>query len=102
MTSAELMSPWPEEAAESARGFELDIPKTPRGGAEFARLTAAHRLLQDRLAGAALPAEVSDAITAQLDALAAELGAFRSASTTVTTAGALTCRAAATRCCRRS
>ena len=77
MTSSELMSPWPEEAAESARGFELDIPKTPRGGDEFARLTAAHRLLQDRLAGAALPAQVSVAITAQLDALSAELAAFQ-------------------------
>ena len=78
MTTPELMSPWPEEAAETARGFErLDIPDTPRGGEELARLFAAQRLLQDRLTGAALPAEVSDVMTARLDAISAELAAFQ-------------------------
>jgi hypothetical protein len=54
----ELMTPWPEPELERA----LKAAR-PRGGAEFAELHSAQRLLQDRLAGAALPAHVAKELT---------------------------------------
>jgi acyl-coenzyme A thioesterase PaaI-like protein len=60
-------SPWPDDetaGASDAREAE------PRGGAAYEALVAAQRRLQDRLAGAALPADRIDDVTAQLTALA--------------------------------
>jgi hypothetical protein len=55
-----MMSPWPdtEEPAEVAPAL--------RGGVEFAELHLAQRLLQDRLAGAAVPPAVAKELTEQL------------------------------------
>ncbi len=74
MSTPELISPWPDEAEV---GFTLDVPKQPRGGVAYARLVAAQRLLQDRVAGAALPADVSADVAARLEALCDELAAYQ-------------------------
>lgn len=67
---AEREAPWPESAP---RGLQ-PVVADERGGAAYARLHRAHRLLQDRLAGAALPDDVSDDVAARLEALATLLG----------------------------
>ena len=48
-----------------------------RGGAEFAALHRAQRLLQDRLSGAALPPDVSKDVTDRLVEIADLLGAYQ-------------------------
>jgi acyl-coenzyme A thioesterase PaaI-like protein len=59
MTSDDgLMSPWPDPG--------VDRLPAPRGGDEFAELSRAQRLVQDRLAGAALPPRIADEVTSQL------------------------------------
>lgn len=63
MTDENLMTPWPR------RAMEPDAEPVRRGGPEYARLHAAHRLFQDRLAGAALPADVEREVTDRLDEL---------------------------------
>lgn len=62
------MTPWP--SFEDGETWRSMVPATPRGGDEFAALHKAHRLLQDRLAGAVLPPDVSERVTAQLTELA--------------------------------
>jgi hypothetical protein len=58
----ELLTPWPDvEVAD-----DLAPVGGPRGGAEFAELHIAQRLLQDRLTGAALPPEIAKELTEQL------------------------------------
>ncbi|MDT4919169.1 MAG: hypothetical protein QOI15_71 [Pseudonocardiales bacterium] len=59
----EALNPWPDPPA--AKKWD-EVPTGPRGGAEFAALHAAQRLVQDRLTGAALPAEVGKEVTEQL------------------------------------
>jgi acyl-coenzyme A thioesterase PaaI-like protein len=49
------------------------VPDGPRGGAAYGRLNAAQRLLQDRLAGACLPTELAESVTAELNAISALL-----------------------------
>ena len=70
---SELEEPWPD--VDVPADFERAAPSSPRGGEEFAQLHAAQRLLQDRLAGAALPAELAKDVTERLidivDAIAA-------------------------------
>jgi hypothetical protein len=58
-----LMTPWPEgddpvDRQRDGAGADNDdeSPASRRGGVEFAELHRAQRLLQDRLAGAAVPA----------------------------------------------
>lgn len=72
-----MTSGGPDETA-AQRWPDVDIPAglerqehagEPRGGAEFAALHRAQRLLQDRLAGAALPAELARDVTRRLDEL---------------------------------
>jgi hypothetical protein len=59
------LTPWPDVAVPA--DFDRDEHRhNPRGGAEFAALHAAQRLLQDRLAGAALPAELATDVTNRL------------------------------------
>ena len=72
----EVEVPWPDVDVPAA--FERpDHAAHPRGGAEFAALHAAQRLLQDRLAGAALPADVAGIVTEQLRQLGALLAAYQ-------------------------
>ncbi|HEV7205225.1 MAG TPA: PaaI family thioesterase [Jatrophihabitans sp.] len=66
------MSPWPDGDIDWYRQHD-----SPRGGAEYAELHHAQRLLQDRLAGAALPPEVSKDVTERLLELADELAAHQ-------------------------
>ena len=63
MTDENLMTPWPR------RALEADPAPVRRGGPEYARLHAAHRLLSDRLAGAALPADVERDVAERLEQL---------------------------------
>jgi hypothetical protein len=63
------VAPWPD--VDVPADFEREErQRNPRGGAEFAALHHAQRLLQDRLAGAALPAEFAVDVTARLTRLA--------------------------------
>jgi acyl-coenzyme A thioesterase PaaI-like protein len=65
MTSNDgLMTPWPDVEIDGAAAAP-DVP-APRGGAEFAELHRAQRLLQDRLAGGALPPEIAKDVTERL------------------------------------
>jgi acyl-coenzyme A thioesterase PaaI-like protein len=66
------MSPWPDADVEAGADWEQRVPP-PRGGAEFADLLRAQRLLQDRIAGSGLPPELAKEVTARLDDLAALL-----------------------------
>jgi hypothetical protein len=59
----EALNPWPDPPA--SKSWDA-APIGPRGGAEFAALHAAQRLVQDRLTGAALPAERAKDVTEQL------------------------------------
>lgn len=69
-----MISPWPdEEAGETWQDKNL----LGRGGADFAALHTAHRLLQDRLAGASLSPDVSASITQQLTDIAKLLGDYQ-------------------------
>lgn len=64
-----LMTPWPDTPLEAGEQRVREL----RGGAAFARLLAAQRLVQDRLTGASLPDEVADDIAERLEELCAEL-----------------------------
>jgi hypothetical protein len=57
----ELMTPWPEPELQ-----RMQRAAAPRGGDEFGDLHRAQRLLQDRLAGSALPAEIAKHVTERL------------------------------------
>jgi acyl-coenzyme A thioesterase PaaI-like protein len=67
----EVEIPWPD--VDVPAGFERERAAHPRGGTEFAALHTAQRLLQDRLAGAALPPELAQGVTDQLLELSALL-----------------------------
>jgi acyl-coenzyme A thioesterase PaaI-like protein len=71
----ELMTPWPEPeldpAAAHSKAAEL------RGGAEYAELHTAQRLLQDRLAGARLPGPLAKEITERLHELTEQLAGYQ-------------------------
>lgn len=69
-----MISPWPDEDAGETW---LDKNVIGRGGAEFAALHTAHRLLQNRLAGAVLPPDLATSITEQLTDLAKVLGDYQ-------------------------
>jgi acyl-coenzyme A thioesterase PaaI-like protein len=56
-------------------GGSLD--DVPRGGDGYRDLVSAQRLLQDRVAGAALPADVVATVTAQINELAELLSAYQ-------------------------
>jgi acyl-coenzyme A thioesterase PaaI-like protein len=64
MAEDNLMTPWPKRAMEPDAA-----PAVLRGGPEYARLHAAHRLLDDRLAGAALDTDVEREVAARLEEL---------------------------------
>jgi acyl-coenzyme A thioesterase PaaI-like protein len=59
-----MTSPWADHDTRDSEGNPI-----LRGGPEFAELNRAQRVLQDRLAGAALPADVSREVTTRLDEL---------------------------------
>lgn len=61
MSPDERMSPWPDGDIDWYRQHD-----SPRGGAEFAELHRAQRLLQDRLTGASLPSDLSKDVTERL------------------------------------
>jgi acyl-coenzyme A thioesterase PaaI-like protein len=69
-----VMTPWPETDVAADTSWDERAP-APRGGVEFGALHVAQRLLQDRLSGAVLPADVAKETTERLldlcDALAA-------------------------------
>lgn len=71
------ISPWPDEDA--GETFASRAAEAPRGGAEFAALIEAQRLLQDRLAGSVLPPDVSTRVREQLIALAELLADYQAA-----------------------
>lgn len=81
MTSGDFddaLIPWPN--VDVPAGFERPQPtEQPRGGPEFAALHATQRLLQDRLAGAALPPDLAMDIDAQLRSIADVLAAHQMA-----------------------
>jgi hypothetical protein len=60
-----VMTPWPDVDVKDLSGTR-DAASGPRGGAEFTALHIAHRRLQDRLTGAALPPDVAKELTEQL------------------------------------
>ncbi len=72
MTSADNR-PWPDDEALTA----IVAQARPGGGDEYRDLHLAHRLLQDRLAGAALPAERAVEVTRRLTELAELLTGFQ-------------------------
>jgi acyl-coenzyme A thioesterase PaaI-like protein len=61
----EVELPWPDVDVPADPDWDK-APVAPRGGAEFAALHAAQRLLQDRLSGAAVPQQLAAELTAQL------------------------------------
>ena len=61
----EALTPWPDPEPGRTKKWD-EPPREARGGPEFAALHAAQRLVQDRLTGAALPAELSKELTEQL------------------------------------
>lgn len=73
--SSHPATPWPDED-DRRRAWEAAASEY-RGGSAFGELIAAQRLLQDRVAGAVLPAERVAYVTARLAALADELGAYQ-------------------------
>lgn len=78
MTQDEVEVPWPD--VDVPAGFEREGRAAhPRGGAEFTALHTAQRLLQDRLAGPALPPEFATAVTARLRDIADVLDAHQMA-----------------------
>ena len=73
----DVLNPWPDPPR---RGTDWDAPPIgPRGGTEFAALHSAQRLVQDRLAGAALPAGLAKDVTEHLLDLADLLAAHQMA-----------------------
>jgi hypothetical protein len=71
-----VMTPWPD--VDVPAEFEREQQqRNPRGGAEFAALHTTQRLLQDRLAGAALPPELATEIDARLADICALLEAHQ-------------------------
>jgi hypothetical protein len=72
----EALNPWPDPP--TSKKWD-EVPVGPRGGAEFAALHAAQRLLQDRLTGAAMPAEVGKEVTERLLDLAEVLAGHQMA-----------------------
>jgi hypothetical protein len=60
-----VMTPWPDADVEADTNWDERAP-APRGGVEYAALHNAQRLLQDRLAGAALPPALAKDVTEQL------------------------------------
>lgn len=70
------LTPWPD--VDVPAEFEREEHRSnPRGGAEFAALHATQRLLQDRLAGAALPADLAHEVTDRLQQIAQLLGDYQ-------------------------
>ncbi len=61
----EVLTPWPDADVTSEADWDVRAP-APRGGAEFAALHHAQRLLQDRLTGAALPPALAKDLTERL------------------------------------
>jgi acyl-coenzyme A thioesterase PaaI-like protein len=61
----QVMTPWPDADVRADTDWDERAP-APRGGVEFAELHRAQRLLQDRLTGAALPAELAKEVCEQL------------------------------------
>jgi acyl-coenzyme A thioesterase PaaI-like protein len=74
----ESLTPWPDPEPAGTKKWD-EPPREARGGAEYAELHAAQRLVQDRLTGAALPAELSKELTEQLLDLADLLAAHQTA-----------------------
>jgi acyl-coenzyme A thioesterase PaaI-like protein len=72
VTSAENR-PWPDDETLTA----IVRQARPRGGDAYRDLHAAHRLLQDRLAGAALPPDAAGEITRRLTETAEMLAEFQ-------------------------
>lgn len=72
MTSADDR-PWPDDETL----IEIVAKARPRGGDSYRDLHAAHRLLQDRLAGAAVPPERAAEITRRLSEAADLLAEFQ-------------------------
>jgi acyl-coenzyme A thioesterase PaaI-like protein len=72
MSEDEAASHWPDVDVPADPDWSVATPG-PRGGSEFAALHAAQRLLQDRLAGGALPPHVSKELTEQLLEICARL-----------------------------
>jgi acyl-coenzyme A thioesterase PaaI-like protein len=63
--SDEVERPWPD--VDVPAEFErAEREASPRGGVSFAALHAAQRIVQDRLAGAVLPPDLMEKVTAQL------------------------------------
>jgi len=65
---------WPDD--ETAREGETP-DNVPRGGDGYRALVSAQRLLQDRVAGAVLPADIAVTVTAQLNELVELLGDYQ-------------------------
>ena len=61
----EVMTPWPDADVTADSDWDERAP-APRGGAEYAELHRAQRLLMDRLTGAVLPPAQAKELTAQL------------------------------------
>ena len=76
MDAVEPTLPWPDVDVPADPDWDKP-PTAPRGGAEFAALHTAQRLLQDRLAGAALPPHLARELTAQLLDVADRLAAHQ-------------------------
>jgi hypothetical protein len=76
MSDDAVRLPWPDVDVPADPDWAMPSPG-PRGGAEFAALHAAQRLLQDRLAGAALPAQLAKELTEQLLDISAQLAAHQ-------------------------
>jgi hypothetical protein len=61
----EVTTPWPDVDVPADPDWEAPA-RNPRGGVEYAALHHAQRLLQDRLAGAAVPPALAKDLTEQL------------------------------------
>jgi hypothetical protein len=72
----EVMTPWPDVDV-PAEFDRAEADGSPRGGAEYADLHHTQRLLQDRLAGAALPAALAKDLTEQLRDIAELLADYQ-------------------------
>jgi acyl-coenzyme A thioesterase PaaI-like protein len=68
-------TPWPDE--HERRKDWAAAAAEQRGGAAYGELIAAQRLLQDRVAGAVLPHELVETVTAKLAEIASLLGDYQ-------------------------
>jgi acyl-coenzyme A thioesterase PaaI-like protein len=66
--------PWPDDETVREGG---SLENSPRGGDGYRALVSAQRLLQDRVAGAVLPADIVARVTAQIEELAELLSAYQ-------------------------